>query len=77
MTVTAIIVAAGSGSRMGGTSQAFAPSPGSACWPMPSSIGVTSGLTRPGGKGKARMARSQALGDRDVGKLIVGGTERR
>ena len=80
MTVTALIVAAGSGSRMGGDiPKQFRTIAGKsvlahavdalASHPAIDAVRVVVG------QGQNGLAR-QALGDRDVGKLIVGGTER-
>jgi len=80
MTVTALIVAAGSGSRMGGDlPKQFLPLAGKsvlahavdalASHPRIDAVRVVVGM------GQEVQARS-ALGDRDVGELIIGGAER-
>ena len=79
MTVVALIVAAGSGSRMGGAPKQYRMLGGKsvlahavdalASHPRINSVRVVIGT------GQEAMAR-QALGNRDVGGLIIGGSER-
>ena len=79
MTVVALIVAAGSGSRMGGAPKQYRVLGGKsvlahavdalASHPRINSVRVVIGA------GQEAMAR-QALGNRDVGGLIIGGSER-
>jgi 2-C-methyl-D-erythritol 4-phosphate cytidylyltransferase/2-C-methyl-D-erythritol 2,4-cyclodiphosphate synthase len=80
MTTTALIVAAGSGIRMGGEiPKQFRPIMGRAVL----AHAVDSLASHPAidavrvviGEGQQKLAR-EALGDRDVGELIIGGTER-
>jgi len=80
MSTTALIVAAGSGSRMGGEiPKQFQPIMGRAVL----AHAVDSLASHPAidavrvvvGEGQQRLAR-EALGDRDVGELIIGGAER-
>jgi 2-C-methyl-D-erythritol 4-phosphate cytidylyltransferase/2-C-methyl-D-erythritol 2,4-cyclodiphosphate synthase len=80
MTITALIVAAGSGSRMGGDlPKQFRPIAGKAV--LAHAIDALASHPAVGavrvviGQSQEEMAR-EALGDRDVGELIVGGTER-
>jgi 2-C-methyl-D-erythritol 4-phosphate cytidylyltransferase/2-C-methyl-D-erythritol 2,4-cyclodiphosphate synthase len=80
MPVTALIVAAGSGSRMGSeTPKQFLPIAGRPVLARAvdartshAAIAAVRVVVAPG---QQEMARS-ALGDRDVGELVVGGTER-
>jgi 2-C-methyl-D-erythritol 4-phosphate cytidylyltransferase/2-C-methyl-D-erythritol 2,4-cyclodiphosphate synthase len=80
MTVVALIVAAGSGTRLGGDlPKQFRPIAGKAML----AHAVDALTSHPGidavrvviGAGQLELAR-QALGSRDVGELIIGGTER-
>lgn len=80
MTVTALIVAAGSGSRMGGDiPKQYRPIAGKAV--LAHAVDALASHPRVNavrvviGAGQEEMARA-ALGDRDVGDVIVGGAER-
>ena len=80
MTVTALIVAAGSGSRLGvGIPKQFRPIGGKAVLAHAvdalASHAAIDGVRVVIGEGQEELARD-ALGDRDVGGLIVGGAER-